>query len=183
MKEQQNKNNLKAQVAIERTSLSAHNLHGQVATEFFLYSAIFMFVVIAAFVIISHIQSTEVPTKEYQLVKETAEGFSGVITLAVKGGSGFTYKYNFPKKILGKSYQIYFQPSGSPWMITEWTGQYGNFSYSHSIPAYNYQYKGCLCKTKSVCSSNDQPILVSNDCSSTLLLENDGKNLTLTQVK
>jgi hypothetical protein len=142
-----------------------------------------MFIVIAAFVIVSHIQSTEVPVKEYQLVKETAEGVSGVITLAVKGGSGFTYKYTIPKRILGKAYVIYFEPNKSPWLITDWNGQYGNFSYSHAIPAYTYKYKGCLCSSLSECTAKDGPVLISDQCSTTLLLENDGNTLTITQVK
>lgn len=119
---------------------------GQVATEFMMYSTIFLFVVITAFLIVNHIQRTEIPMRENSVAKETGEGFVNVLTLAVKGGHGFSYNYTFPRTLysavgrVGTPYRIYFQPEGSNSMILEWTGSYGNFSYAYLLPAYEYEY-------------------------------------------
>jgi len=60
------------------------------------------------------------------------------------------------------------------YMVMEWEGSYGNFSYSYTVPAYSYDPQGG-------CLPGD--ILVSNnDCSNTLMLENDGEKLIITQL-
>jgi len=166
-----------------RCSSGNNNMRAQVATEFFLYASVFIFVVIAAFLIVSYVQSVEIPSKEYQMTKETGELFANVVTLAVKGGEGFSYNFTFQRTVLGKPYTLYFEPNEKPWMIIEWSSGYGNFSYVYPIPTYNYIYKDCLCPSGGSCKASAAPRLVSDKCSGYLLLENNGKDIVLTQVK
>lgn len=147
-------------------------LRGQVATEFLLYTAVFMFLVIAAFIVVNQIQSSEIPLRQNNVAKETGENFATILTLAVKGGEGFSYNYTFPKTLFGAPYEISLMPQDQDVIIIDWAGQYGNFSYSYYVPAYNYTIGGaCLSGKK----------LVSDRCSNVLNLYNDGKNLTITQ--
>ena len=145
---------------------------GQVATEFMLYTTVFMFVAVAAFLVVNSLQSSEIPLQQNTVAKEIGEGFVTTITLAVKGGEGFAYNYTYPKTIFGLPYKVYLVPAGEDIMIMEWEGSYGNFSYSYNIPAYNYELEGCLA---------DQEF-VSNECSNMLMFYNDGENLTIEQV-
>lgn len=134
-----------------------------------------MFVAVAAFVMISGLQSTEVPLAQNSVAKEHGEAFVNVITLSVKGGEGFSYNYTFPKNIYGLPYRINFgninQPNAT--ILLEWEGNYGNFSYQYDVPKYNYKFSGsCLA----------DEVLNSSDCTNLLMLNNDGENLTLTQL-
>ena len=146
-------------------------MRGQVSTEFFLYVTVFMFVVIAAFLLVNYLQSTEIPVQQNRMAKIAGEEFANAVTLAVKGGIGFTYNYSFPRTIMGVPYVINFEPQGANAIIMEWPGPYGNFSYSYTIPAYDYRYDGCVFDRK----------LVSNECSSVITLSNDGDRLTISQ--
>jgi hypothetical protein len=140
-----------------------------------LYTAVFIFVAVVAFVAVSSLQSTEIPLQQNALVKETGDGFVNVITLAVKGGEGFSYNYTFPKTIYGLPYRVNLnnldQPNAS--MLIEWDGHYGPFSYQYDLPPYNYFISGaCL----------GGQVLGSTNCSNVLMLNNDGENLTITQL-
>jgi hypothetical protein len=149
---------------------------GQIAAEFMLYTAVFMFVVIASFVVINQMQSSEIPLRQNTVAQQTGEGFANIVTLAVKGGEGFSYSYTFPKTIFGLPYVIDLNELalGKGTFIMEWQGPYGNFSYSYPVPAYNYLVEGGV-----ACLSGNR--LVSNQCSNVLVLNNDGENLTITQ--
>ena len=166
-------------MATNRTSFYSGNLKGQVATEFMLYTAVFMFIAIAAFLIVDDLQKSELPLQQTRAVKEVGDGFLNAITLSIKGGEGFTYHYTFPTTLFGIPYKIDMTSlspsSGSsrPNLIIDWTGSYGNFSYQYYVPIYKYKFGGCL--------SSTAPILTSNACSNVLTLNNDGENLTLTQ--
>ncbi|MBU0533096.1 hypothetical protein KKB44_06405 [Candidatus Micrarchaeota archaeon] len=165
--------NLKAQVAIERTKFSASNLKAQVATEFMLYTAIFMFITIAAFVVVNQMMSTEIPLQQNTVAKETGEAFANAILLSVKGGNGFSYNYTFPRTLFGLPYTIYLTNLSDGFMILEWEGNYGNFSYSYSVPSYEYNVDGA-CLTGGV--------LMSDTCSNVLMLNNVHGNLTINQM-
>ena len=136
------------------------------------YTAIFMFIAIAAFVIVNQLQTTEIPLQQNRVAKEIGEGFATVVTLSVKGGEGFSYRYTFPRTIFGLPYAVNFLSPTYDVIILEWEGSYGNFSSSYNVPAYQYKFQGCLSDNK----------LVSNECSNVLMFENDGENLTITQV-
>ncbi len=142
---------------------------GQVATEFMLYTTIFMFVAIAAFIVVNQVQSNEIPMQQNTVAREIGEGFSTIFTLSVKGGTGFAYNYTFPRTIFGTPYKINFLDSS---IILEWPGSYGNYSASFDIPHYNYRYEGCV----------NSRVLLSSECGNMLMFENDGENLTITQV-
>ncbi|MFH1520892.1 MAG: hypothetical protein ABID61_04555 [Candidatus Micrarchaeota archaeon] len=168
--------NLRGQVATEGTSFPASNLRGQVATEFMLYTGVFMFVAIAAFLAVSDIQRTELPYQQNKAVKEAGDGFVSILTLSVKGGEGFSYRYVFPRTIFGIPYTIHLGNLATPRpnIVIEWPGNYGNFSYQYNVPSYNYKFGGCI--TQGV-----DPILQSDACSNVIMLNNDGENLTITQ--
>jgi hypothetical protein len=158
------------------------NLKGQVATEFFMYTAVFMFVVIAAFVIVNQMQSTEIPQRENLIAKDTGEIFTSAINLAVKGGFGFTYNYTFPKTILGNPYSLSFLPKKQV-MVLDWEGRYGPFSQSYLLPGYKYEFpdagdksKQCIVQSTPI-AGDDVYILNSSKCSNVLTLYNDGDKL------
>jgi hypothetical protein len=146
---------------------------GQVATEFMIYTAIFMFVAVAAFIVVNDLQRSEVPLQQNQLVRGTGQGFVNMITLTMKGGRGFSYNYTFPKTIFGSPYVIYFTNlTTGNFMMIGWNGSYGPFSYQYAVPAYNYKITpGCI----------QDGILRSDGCSNLIMFSNDGENLTLTQ--
>ena len=176
--------NSKGQVATQKTSFSYSHLRGQVATEFMLYTAIFMFVAVAAFLVVGDMQKSEVPLQQNKAVKEIGDSFVNIFTLSVKGGEGFSYTYTFPKTVFGIPYQINLNnliqsnPGSDPKnnIVIEWAGNYGNFSFQYNVPAYKYiiiQDGPCL-------SGN---ILTSNSCSNILEFYNDGENLTIKRVQ
>ena len=150
-------------------------LRGQVATEFMLYTAIFMLIAIGSFVVVSDLQSAEIPLQQNKVAQEAGEGFVTAITLAVKGGEGFSYNYTFPKTIFARPYQIEMSGinAANSTIIITYSGEYSEFSYQYDLPKYRYVLAGgCLTGSK----------LSSNECSNTLMLNNDGENLTITQL-
>lgn len=159
-----------------------NSFRGQVATEFFLYTAVFMFVVIAAFFVVNQLQSTEIPIRENTVAKETGEFFSGSIALAVRGGTGFTYNYTFPRTVLGKPYRLSFS-NDSKIMILDWQGRYGSFSQSYNLPPYDYYFpltrENCI--DKGIQTVGEVYIFNSSKtgCLNVLTLYNDGSKLTV----
>lgn len=154
---------------------SPRRSRAQVAAEFLLYTAVFMLVAVAAFLAVSAFQGSEIPLQQNRLAVETGEGFVNAITLAVKAGSGFSYNYTFPKTVFGTSYVLHLDNlTAGNYMTMDWNGSYGPFSYQYDVPVYAYNLSGdCLADSK----------LLSSDCSNTLLLYNDGENLTITQLR
>lgn len=147
-----------------------------------LYTAVFMFVAIASFVVVSDLQGAEVPLQQNTVAKETGESFVSVLTLAVKAGEGFSYNYTFPKTLFTKYYTIDMRKinDANSSIMINWEGDYGAFSYQYGVPAYEYRFEGSCLTT----SSLEKPayVLDSSYCSNTLMLENDGENLTITQL-
>lgn len=140
-----------------------------------LYTGVFIFIAVVAFVVVTELQNSEVPLQQNSLVKETGDGFVNALTLAVKGGEGFSYNYTFPKTIYGLPYTVNFnnldQPNAT--MLIEWNGSYGTFSYQYPLPSYNYFISGS-------CLSGE--VMNSKGCNNVLMLNNDGENLTITQL-
>ncbi|MBU1165369.1 hypothetical protein KKF81_00355 [Candidatus Micrarchaeota archaeon] len=156
-----------------KPSHQGRQYRAQVATEFMLYTTVFMFVAVIAFVIILQMQQAELPLQQNTVAKSTGAGFVNVIILSVKGGEGFSYNYTFPKTLFGRPYTIDFSHLASDkYLIIDWAGEYGNFSYAYSVPAYDYRIRG-------VCIASDG--LVSNECSNVLTLNNNGDILTIEQ--
>ncbi len=166
---------LRGQAATQMPSASYRSLRGQAATEFLLYTAVFMLIAIAAFIIVSDLQTSEIPLQQNTVAKETGDGFVTALTLAVKGGPGFSYNYSFPKTVFGRPYVI--DMSGlnaqNATIILDYIGDYANFSYQYGVPKYEYRFSGgCL----------GGMVLESMQCSNVLMLNNDGENLTITQL-
>ena len=156
-----------------RRSNFGSNLRGQVATEFMLYTTVFMFIAVAAYVVVNQVQSSEIPLRQNVVAKETGESFATALTLAVKGGTGFSYNYSFPRTVFGAPYKVTFMPDTKS-MIMDWQGQYGNFSYGYDLPGYVYSVQ-----ISGECLKDN--VLVSNKCANVLNLRNDGKKLTIEQ--
>jgi hypothetical protein len=140
-----------------------------------LYTAVFMLIAIAAFIVVSDLQTSEVPLQQNTVAKETGDGFVTALTLAVKGGPGFSYNYSFPKTIFARPYRMDFSnlAAQNSSIIIDYIGDYANFSYQYDVPKYNYRISGS-------CISGSA--LDSTACSNTLMLTNDGENLTITQL-
>lgn len=139
-----------------------------------LYTAVFMFVAVAAFVVVSDLQRSEIPLQQNSLAKETGEGFVSVLTLAVKGGTGFSYNYTFPRTLFGRPYLVDMRNvnHANSTILISWEGDYGPFVYQYDIPSYHYEIGGgCL----------SGGILNSSGCTNVLMLNNDGENLTVSQ--
>ena len=161
---------------------------GQVATEFLLYSVVFLFMAITAFLIVNQIQRTEIPARENAIAKETGQDFANVISLSIKAGEGFTYNYTFPRVLFlaasnsGLPYRIYFQPGGSYNMIMEWPGSYGNFSRSYPLPVYGYEYVedgSCIMLEEGEEVAGDETYYLDSSGCSGLILSNEGRVLTV----
>ncbi len=169
----------RGQVATQGISFPYRNLRAQVATEFMLYISVFMVIAIVAFLIVNDIQKAEIPLQQNNAVKEAGNEFVNIITLSVKGGEGFSYRYTFPKTMFGIPYRIDMNNlvtySQRPSITIEWAGSYGNFSYQYYVPAYKYMFGGCL-------GTGTNPVLQSDACENVLVLNNNGGYLTLTQV-
>ncbi len=144
---------------------------GQIMIEFFLYIGIFIFIVISGYFVVTFIQSGEISTRESMITKELGEGFKDAVTLAVRAGEGFSYSITFPKNILSKPYTVTFNDTNSSITIN-WEGTYANVSYPFTIPIYKYEFEGCLAGSKT---------LVSDNCTPTLNMRNDGEKLIIKQ--
>ena len=149
---------------------------GQVATEFLLYSGVFLFVVIAAFSVVSVIQKTEVGRHESQLSKEIGGTFSDGMTLAAHGGEGFNYSMAFPKYLLGTSYTVDFSRANDGLIIMEWEGSYSTISHAYTVPLFDYEFYECFHK------DGQRITLVSDDnCDKDMFLYNNGDVVRITR--
>lgn len=175
--------NLRGQVATQRTSFHAGNLRGQVATEFMLYTGVFMFIAIAAFLVVNDLQRTELPYQQNKAVKEAGDAFVSTLTLSVKGGQGFSYRYVFPRTIFGIPYTLHLGNLAieRPNIVIEWPGNYGNFSYQYNVPSYKYKFADCINPVPVLIDPVADPVIQSDGCSNVIMLNNDGENLTIIQ--
>ncbi|MEK6982378.1 MAG: hypothetical protein AABX38_05590 [Candidatus Micrarchaeota archaeon] len=154
----------------QSSKLKAHH-KGQVATEFLMYTGMFILMVVIAFVAVSYIQSAELPARQANLIKQTGEEFSSAINLAVTAGTGFKYSFTFPKSILERDYLMLFDTSNSRLIIVSGEDPQ-TFTYAYPLNAYNYRLEGCI-------ASNNK--LQASQCKNTLELYNDGNTLTIRQ--
>jgi len=156
------------------------NSKGQVAIEFFVYSALFLLVVMVSYVLVNFIQDTEIPEKEGLLIRETGQSFVDAVSLAVGGGPGFTYNLSFSKTVLGGPYRItiYDSPPGSNLfnLLIESNLSSSEYSSIYSLPSYEYKFEGGW-----EALGGSAYAFNSNESKTVLTLENDGENLTLIQ--
>ncbi len=146
----------------------------QVATEFLVYTGVFMALVILAFLVVSSTQKSELPLRQNALAKETADGFFSVLSLAVRAGDGFSYTYEYPKTLLGVPYSYKFIREGDQTFLRMfWNGTYANFTYVNRLPQYDY-------RISSECLVDGE--IVSDACENRLSLKNERGTLTVTVV-
>lgn len=144
-------------------------MRAQSATEFFLYVTLFMFVAIVAFVMVNYTQSSELPAQKNKVAVEIGHNLANVVSLAVRGGPGFTYVYYFPKTIYGYPYNITFKRNS---MVLDWTNEYGAFNYYYSLPDYNYIYGGCAASGLLQSEACQPNVLILNNTESGLVISN-----------
>ena len=105
---------------------------GQVATEFFIYSSIFLVIVLAAYFTIFFIQSAEVSNKESLYVKWFGERFASHMATAMSGEYNFNHTMTFDKSILAKPYQLYIKPargSRNGFVFITWSSTNATYAY------------------------------------------------------
>ncbi len=141
-------------------------MKAQSATEFFLYVVLFMFVAIVAFVMVGYTQSNELSVQKNRVAREMGGNFADAVSLAVRGGPGFSYVYYFPKTIYGYPYNITFKRNS---IVLDWANEYGTFSYYYQLPEYDYEYGGC------VRESAAGALLESDKCSPNVLILNNNE--------
>ncbi|MGV8176747.1 MAG: hypothetical protein ACP5NX_03040 [Candidatus Bilamarchaeaceae archaeon] len=108
---------------------------GQVSTEFFTYSGVFLAFVAMIAGVVFFVQGAEMAEKESLLARETGEQFADAVSLAVRAGDGFTYNMDYPKTLLGGEYQVYFVPKTDKGVIIiNWKGKYGEYTFSYVVP-------------------------------------------------
>lgn len=150
------------------------SFRAQVATEFLVYTGVFMALVILAFFAVNSTQKSELPMRQNALAKETADGFFSVLSLSVRAGDGFSYSYEYPKSLLGIPYSYRFIRNGDQTFLQmSWAGTYENFTYMNRLPNYRYV-------VSPECLENGQ--IISDNCQNKILLKNERGTLTITVV-
>ncbi|MFH2106443.1 MAG: hypothetical protein ABII22_04230 [Candidatus Micrarchaeota archaeon] len=157
------------------------NSRGQVAIEFFVYSAMFLFVVVAAYFLVNYMQESEIPPKENSLVEEVGQSFADAATLSVYGGKGFTYTFSFSKSVLGNKY--YISMYGDKLGIDSKMGS-SEFGSIYTLPKYNYIYEGDCWDDREGVDKDNNPVVAKildvSKCKNYLTFSNDGDVLTIT---
>ncbi|MFA5077528.1 MAG: hypothetical protein WC488_03830 [Candidatus Micrarchaeia archaeon] len=154
---------------------------GQVALEFFLYSAVFLVVVLAAYFAVVFVQSADISNKESSYVKWFGESFSSATNTAMAGQAGFRYTMKFGKDILGKPYSIYFQPSTTGkggFVYITWSST--NATYAYPIGAMDVVGSDSACISERVSSTGSRVLTITPD-RGTLTFYNDGSRILLSQ--
>lgn len=164
----------KGQVAINRTKFEAGHCRGQVATEFFAYSSIFLLVVIITASSIYFVQDTERAYYENRFLIETGQRFATAHNLAVSAGQGFSYKMTFSKSIMGYPYNVSFVTEKS--VVIEWDGPHGAMVYAYVISPFDLEFGGCIDS-----SFPDRGILFSDVGDNELTFQNDGSKVLIYQ--
>ncbi len=169
---------LNSQVAIglKGNPPNYRKLKAQVAVEFFMYSGVFLFVLLAALAMIQVLQTSEIPAQESRLAKEQGQLIADSLSLSVVAGQGFSYNLILPKKMLGRPYEVAFN-SSPPVMVLSWNTSIGEVNYLYSLPTYDYLFEDCLEDSTGTYSG----LLRSDQCSNILDITNDGSKLVVRQ--
>lgn len=119
-------------------------MRGQVATEFFIYSGIFLILVIAVASLVYFDQTAQLSSAEYNLAKENGQMFADALSMGVRGGPGFTYSMQYPQTVLGQSYAINFTGSSdSGFFLMTWYSPRGTFTYPYRMPTPDFTLDLC----------------------------------------
>ncbi|MFA5049680.1 MAG: hypothetical protein WC501_01600 [Candidatus Micrarchaeia archaeon] len=110
---------------------------GQVATEFFAYSAIFLLLVMIVIVSVFASQDSENAYYENQNVIEIGNRFSSAFNLASSAGKGFKYEFEFPKYVYGIEYNISFVEG--KYASIEWESKVLPMIYIYPINKFNME--------------------------------------------
>lgn len=167
----------KGQVAIDLNDnlFKAGHLKGQVATEFFAYSGIFLLIVIITAASIYTFQDAEFAYYENRYMIEVGNKFSSAYNLAVSAGEGFTYRMDFPTTILGERYNITFVENKS--ILIEWNSPHGPMIYPYPISHFSLEFSGCIEDLSS--GSDRRGVLRSEEGNNELVLSNNGEKIIL----
>ncbi len=151
---------------------------GQIATEFFVYSGIFLAMVIAAYFTIFFIQSSEVSAKESLYVKWFGENFASHANTAMSGQAGFNYTMKFERQILGKPYAVQFKPatdSKKAFVFITWS--WNNATYTYPVANITLLAGECV----RTFSPSGEIYYEINTSLASVNFYNDGENVSISQ--
>lgn len=154
-------------------------MKGQVAFEFFIYAAVFLTVVLAAYFTIFFMQSSEVSAKESLYVKWFGESFASHANTAMTCQKGFNYTTKFETAILGKPYSVQFKPATDGkkgFVFITWSGNNASYTY----PIGNMSMRAGKCVSGGY-GDDGLVYYTINSSLGVLNFYNDGQNLTLSQ--
>lgn len=153
---------------------------GQVATEFFIYSSMFLIAVLIAYFAIFFVQSAEISNKESLYMKLFGERFASHINTAMSGQNGMNYSMSFDPSLMGKPYRVYFKPANSSLGTNGFAFIANGNNLTYSYPIGNMQILdggGCIITH----ASSEGAYYEINTSRRKLSFYNDGENITLSQ--
>lgn len=151
---------------------------GHAATEFFMYSSVFLIIVMGAYFTIFFVQSADVSNKESLYVKWFGERFASSANFVMGSQQGFNYTMKFERLLIQKPYSVQFKPASSgknAFVFITWSGN--NATYTFPIGAMPVKSGGCVLAV----GSADGKYYEINTSVGSLNLYNDGENITLSQ--
>lgn len=155
---------------------------GQVATEFFMYSAVFLVIVLGAYFSIFLIQNAEISNKESLYVQSFGETFASHLNTAMAAQGGFNYTMIFERQVLGRPYAVQFKPADgggrNGFVFITWIGG-SNVTYSYPVGRMPLKASG-TCITAYTTAPADTYYEI-NTTLGALNFYNDGENITLSQ--
>ena len=146
----------------------AREKKGQMATEFFAYSAIFLLALMAISVGISLVERIELEGRNAAVAREKVMRIANVIALVGSGEEGFSYRMNLGGDINGIPYRV--EVGEGTVRLTVLDGRNTTYPY----PTYSGKI------VKSGCISSEHGLHVI-DVNKELLVMNDGKSVVLWQ--
>ncbi len=149
---------------------------GQVATEFFTYSAIFLLLVI---VVIFSVFSTQDGENRYYLNQnliESGNAFSSAFNLASFAGPGFNYTFEFPKYVYGIEYNISFVQNR--WVSIEW---YNYMDMIFIYPINKIEIERSSVQGNCIEKLGEAYVIKSTKGENKLNIYNDGKKIIILQ--
>lgn len=152
---------------------------GQAAVEFFVYSSVFLAILLGAYFAVSFMQAAEVSEKESRYVKWSGEYFASTINTAMVGVPGFSYTIRFEKTLLGSPYSVQFRPAvngenGSVFI----TRLDNNMSYRYPINSMNITNGSCV---RRMTTSLGNIYYEINTSQAALNFYNDGESIMISQ--
>lgn len=141
---------------------------GQIAMEFFVYSAIFLLALMAISVGVSLVEKIELEGRNAAVAREKVMRVANVIALVGSAEEGFSYRMNLGSDINGIPYKVEVGEGVVHLTILDGT----NTTYPY--PTYN----GAIVKSGCMLTEHGMHVV---DVNKNLLIRNDGERVVLWQ--